>query len=175
MNAAIDNYKSCSKQRKIGVVDFSFNYPHFVGSGQNHQIYPRCYNHMKSNKPSSTQFCSTNNSSSSHLNILALNCQSVREKAFLLHERLIDDNIDIAILTETWLKTEGDEAFITSLTGSDYKLFSFPRPTGKGYGGVGFMIKKELIPFVKCKRLDYLSMEAAELKAAFHPCVNVYI
>ena len=34
--------------------------------------------------------------------------------------------IDIALLSETWLRNEGDEAYITSLTPNNYKLFSFP-------------------------------------------------
>ena len=113
--------------------------------------------------------------SHNNLNILALNCQSIRESASLLHDRFTDDNIDIAVLTETWLKPEGDEAFITSLVGSEYKLFSFPRLSGKGYGGVGYVIKRELIPFVKCKRLHYQSMEAAELKITIGKLSSIFI
>ena len=98
------------------------------------------------------------------LKVLSLNCQSVRGIASDLNDVFIKEHVDIGILTETWLKPEGDEASETQLTGSQYDLFSFPRPRGQGYGGVAFVVRKNLARYCKAKRLHFLSMEAAELR-----------
>ena len=98
------------------------------------------------------------------LKVLSLNCQSVRGIASELNDTLTSEKVDIAVLTETWLKAEGDEAFITALTSDNYKYIPFPRPAGNGYGGIGFVIRKDLFRFASAKRLDFTSMEAAELK-----------
>ena len=62
-----------------------------------------------------------------------------------------DNNIDIMLLTETWLRPAGDEAKIADLAPPGYSVLSFPRSAGgsgaKG-GGIAFVIKDSLKPHV---------------------------
>ena len=143
--------------RKIGKIDWSNGLRLIKTNATNHVI-------RKNNCSSLPRHDVSSKSGAKQLNVLALNCQSIRETAPILHDKLKEDFIDIAILTETWLKPEGDEAFIKSLVGNEFKMFSFPRLAGHGYGGVAFVIKNYLVPHSTCKRLNFLSMEAAELK-----------
>ena len=144
--------------RKIGKLDWS-NGLRFIKTNTNNLVLMN-----NTNRNSTLPLNAPSKSTSDKLNIFAFNCQSIRETASVLHEKLKDDSIDIAILTETWLKPEGDEAFINALVGNEFRLFSYPRRTGHGYGGVAFVVKNKLVPHSTCKRLNFLSMEAAELK-----------
>ena len=55
-----------------------------------------------------------------------------------------DNNIDIMLLTETWLRPAGDEAKIADLAPPGYSVLSFPRSAGgsgaKG-GGIAFVTR----------------------------------
>ena len=62
-----------------------------------------------------------------------------------------DNNIDIMLLTETWLCPAGDEAKITNLAPPGYSVLSFPCSAG-GSGakgrGIAFVIRDSLKPHV---------------------------
>ena len=62
-----------------------------------------------------------------------------------------DNNIDIMLLTETWLRPAGDEAKIAELAPPGYSVLCFPRSAGgsgaKG-GGIAFVIRDSLKPHV---------------------------
>ena len=62
-----------------------------------------------------------------------------------------DNNIDIMLLTETWLRPAGDDAKIADLAPPGYSVLSFPRCAGgsgaKG-GGIAFVIRDSLKPHV---------------------------
>ena len=88
-------------------------------------------------------------SSESTLNIALLNAQSVgpSKKRTEINLFITDNNIDIMILTETWLRPVGDEAKINDLSPSGYYVVSVPRPCGRG-GGLAFIVKNSLKQFV---------------------------
>ena len=55
-----------------------------------------------------------------------------------------DNNIDIMLLTETWLRPAGDEAKIADLAPPGYSVLSFPRSarrSGAKDGGIFFVIR----------------------------------
>ena len=58
-----------------------------------------------------------------------------------------DNNIDIMLLTEIWLRPAGDEAKIANMTPPGYSVLSFPRSAG-GSGakgeGIAFVIRDSL-------------------------------
>ena len=62
-----------------------------------------------------------------------------------------DNNIDIMLLAETWLRPAGDEAKMADLAPPGYSVLSFPRSAGgsgaKG-GGIAFVIRDSLKPHV---------------------------
>ena len=42
--------------------------------------------------------------------------QSCRQKATDIHELIIDNFVDVLMLTETWLYPQGDETYIATMT-----------------------------------------------------------
>ena len=62
-----------------------------------------------------------------------------------------DNNIDIMLLTETWLRPAGDEAKIADLAPPGYSVLSFSRSAG-GSGakgrGIAFVIRDSLKPHI---------------------------
>lgn len=72
-----------------------------------------------------------------NLNILAWNCQSIRNKLSELNHHLIESNIDIAVLCETWLSTH-QNIFLQG-----YTVHRRDRQNGE-HGGVAIAIKNSI-------------------------------
>ena len=73
-----------------------------------------------------------------------LNSQSARNKVDLIGEAVIEHDIDILALTETWLtNTPKDEYYTKELSFSGYKLINVPRLGGGGHGGGVAIIHKD--------------------------------
>ena len=68
------------------------------------------------------------------LTVSVFSAQSVgpKEKRAEIVEFVKDECVDILFLTETWMKTHGDESKCVDLTPPGYKLRSFPRATRGG-------------------------------------------
>ena len=98
------------------------------------------------------------------INIMILNAQSCRTITIELHDLLIDKDLDILILTETWLYETGDEVLIKEMTPPGYKFFSFPRNNGQSGGGIGFMVKEDLCKNLLFFKLPYTTFEAVEAR-----------
>ena len=71
------------------------------------------------------------------LNGCLLNIRSIRNKSASFLEFIKDNNADLIAVTETWLRPEDTESFISSITPPGYKFTHVPRNVKKG-GGVGF-------------------------------------
>ena len=99
----------------------------------------------------------------SELNIKVLNARSVRNKCLELRDLIIEDNIDILCITETWLH-DGDTAAIASLVPDTHVLYHVPRQTGGG-GGVAVVLSRG---FQSSKFFDRScsSFECLELKVS---------
>ena len=95
-----------------------------------------------------------------------MNCQSCREISSEIHEVLINENIDLAFLSETWLRSEGDEVYISAITENIYNISSFPRlhATNRSGGSIAIVYKKNLSKHITCRRLQFLSFECVEVK-----------
>ena len=106
------------------------------------------------------------NSKSKSLRIMSLNCQSCREISSNLYDIFTDENIDVAFLTETWLREEGDEVYIANLTQKTYRIASFPRLDTKNRSGgsIAVVYKADLHKNISCKRLQFSSFECVEVK-----------
>ena len=82
---------------------------------------------------------------SKELCIFLLNTQSARNKIEIIRNSIIEHDIDILAMTETWLTSAAkDELFIKGLKIGGYDLFSVPRKGNGGYGGVAILYKKNL-------------------------------
>jgi hypothetical protein len=70
------------------------------------------------------------------------------KKRTAIQEFIVDNDVDIMQLTETWLRESGDEAKCADITPSGYKMYSFPRHTServKRGGGIAFIVRDCLV------------------------------
>ena len=76
------------------------------------------------------------------LRVLCFNSQSCRQKASDIHELNIPNDVDVLMLTETWLYPQGDEAYIAAMNpaGCDFHLF----PRSGSRGGITFITRPNL-------------------------------
>ena len=72
-----------------------------------------------------------------------LNIRSIRNKSASFLEFIKVINADLIAVTETWLRPEDTESFISSITPPGYEFTHVPRNVKEG-GGVGFFIKDDL-------------------------------
>ena len=93
--------------------------------------------------------------------MLWFNSQSCCQKATDIHEVIIDDDVDVLMLTETWLYPQGDEAYIAAMTpaGCDFHLF----PRSGSRGGITFITRPNLSRCVTFRPLDYTSFESVDM------------
>jgi hypothetical protein len=78
------------------------------------------------------------------LRVCMINSQSVNPvgKAELISDYLIENHLDMMLITETWLRPD-DESKCKQLTPDGYLTASFPRLTGVG-GGIAIICKQYL-------------------------------
>ena len=71
-----------------------------------------------------------------------LNCQSTKQKTTILNDWIVDNKLDIAVLTETWLTgTEFDKTIISEICPLGYRCVHVPRKDRRG-GGIAIILKK---------------------------------
>jgi hypothetical protein len=79
-----------------------------------------------------------------------------------IHDLILDEGVDIAFITESWLSEKGDEAIIHGLTPSSHKAESFPRTVRSG-GGICVVYSKALEQRLSFKNLSFRTVEAVEV------------
>lgn len=83
-------------------------------------------------------------STSRYFKFALLNTRSVRNKAMIVKDFAVDNDIDALALTETWLRSDNDDNIeIGTLVPTGYRFLHVPRPLGRG-GGVGLLFKDTL-------------------------------
>ena len=78
----------------------------------------------------------------SDIKVCLWNAHSIRNKTFLLHDYISEHDLDLMMITETWLR-EGDSAIINECTPPGYTLLSIPRLTDH-HGGIAALFKSHL-------------------------------
>ena len=80
--------------------------------------------------------------------VAVFNARSAGEKSkrSAVNDFIVDNNVDVLCLTETWLLPSGDEAKCSDLSSPGYRTLSFPRPS-RG-GGIAFVVADSLAPFL---------------------------
>ena len=115
-----------------------------------------------------------------YLKIATLNARSVRNKDQFLFQELTDNNIDIGLITETWLKdTQEDEAWVnqSALQQNSYKTWLHNRPSDQHGGGLALIHKKH-IPITEIRKgntptIEYGIRKATVRNKAIH-LVGIY-
>ncbi len=95
----------------------------------------------------------------SKLRFSCLNVQSLRNKTAEFSDFVIENMLDVVAITETWLKPDGDEIFISELNPPGYTFQHIARGDRRG-GGVGLLYKSSLT--VKIKFDDDVSYSSFE-------------
>ncbi|GFS26253.1 ATP-dependent DNA helicase [Elysia marginata] len=83
-------------------------------------------------------------------------------KTYELQEIILEEELNILCLIETWLSEAGDENIIADLTPPGFSTRSFPR-TGRRGGGVAFVYRSNLTSVVA---KDYLAAPHKTFEAA---------
>ena len=88
-----------------------------------------------------------------------LNARSVLNKSATIHEKVIDNGLELLAITETWLRN-GDENAVNELCGHGFKFVCENRPNAKGKrgGGIGFVVKSNIN--LKTRSHDFNTFEA---------------
>ena len=77
------------------------------------------------------------------LNIHSWNAQSIRNKTAFLVDHILEHDVDIVFITETWI-LEDDRVVIGELALPGYEYLDFPRGSVNHGGGIGILYKKPL-------------------------------
>ena len=107
-----------------------------------------------------TKPCIADKTGSKELNLTVamINCESSNNKADNIADYILEQDLDICCLTETWLNSD-DTVTIGELFPNGYEIISVPRKDRRG-GGVAVIIKQSLsIKFNCSKETTFRSFE----------------
>ena len=103
-----------------------------------------------------------NSSSANSLNVCVLNARSIINKTLQIKYLVVDKNINILALTETWLKPDDCSDYtIRDISPTGCAFVHTPRSNGDG-GGVGLLYRKNL-KMEQIKSDPFKSFEFQEL------------
>ena len=86
------------------------------------------------------------NTNVSELNVSCLNARSAAsisnkyDKPLLIQDFIVDNNVNICFLTESWLTPDTPASVLNLLTPENYSIQHVPRSTGRG-GGIAAIYK----------------------------------
>ena len=80
--------------------------------------------------------------------VAVFTARSVGEKSkrLAISDFIVNNDVDVLCITETWLLPSGDEAKCSDLSPPGYRTLSFPRRS-RG-GGIAFVVADLFVPFL---------------------------
>ena len=116
--------------------------------------------------PSSPPFSPTCSSAprprkATHVIVGVWNTRSAVNKALEVNDMIVERDLDVLCLTETWLREEGDDVSIGEMTPPGFSFLHRPRVSGKG-GGVALIFWQHLNVRL-CKHRSFSSFENTEV------------
>ena len=87
--------------------------------------------------------------------VMLLNAQSVRNKTTDICDHVIQANVDLVFLCETWLRPKGDESDCAALTPPGFCLKSLPQMSGVG-GGLAVLYRNSLTKNIAVSNRDFV-------------------
>ena len=111
----------------------------------------------------------------SFLDFCPLNARSIRKKALLIKDYVVEHNLDLLAITETWLDPgDKDIYYVRGICPTGYDFHHIPRADSNG-GGVGLLVKKSLQirkqNQTKVKSFEYMDVLVKYLNA----CIRLVI
>ena len=104
-----------------------------------------------------------------------MNVRSIWNKIFQFQQVILEENIDICAITETWIKQD-DEPTMKDVSPVNYKGISYPRSSGKSGGGLALIFKDHIDVQDNEKYYESEIMEAHRFNIkAFASSINLYI
>ena len=98
-----------------------------------------------------SSMASVNRKPMKNLLIGVWNAQSTIQKAAEIHDMIVDESLDLLLITETWLKEAGDEPVIAQMKPTGYCFRQRPRQSDRDGGGIAIIYKKSLTVKVLAK------------------------
>ncbi|XP_062616025.1 uncharacterized protein LOC134277724 [Saccostrea cucullata] len=95
------------------------------------------------------------------LSLCTLNCRSSRNKSVSINDYIQSNNIDLMVLTETWLGSNTDNAILSELTPNGYNFTNNPRVDRRG-GGLAIIHEKQVSVKPANKDAKYTNFEHLE-------------
>ena len=96
------------------------------------------------------------------LKIATVNARSIKGKSSELLQHVLETNIDLCVISETWLKADGDDVIRGELLQEGFCFNDVPREDRKG-GGLALLYRNNLKVSV-CPYKEYRSFECVEWK-----------
>ena len=118
----------------------------YIPNDEEHSIWSNSldsYNEEKQKNSLETDFTNHTDLLIPHIRAALDNSRSIRNKIPMIIEFLNDFNIDILIITETWLSHK-DCPLLSSLNIDPYSFSYLPRSLGMRGGGLGILYKSSL-------------------------------
>ena len=109
--------------------------------------------------------------------VCSINVRSINNKSLSIHDYIIDHDLDILFLCETWLGTDYDDQSISQMLPPSYKIYHHARTSQRG-GGVAVVFKESFdVVELECnsthETLEYITCRALINKRQFILC-SVY-
>ena len=96
-----------------------------------------------------------------HVIVGVWNARSAVNKALEVNEMIVERDLDVLCLTETWLREEGDDVSTGEMTPPGFSFLHRPRVSGRG-GGVALIFRQHLNVRL-CKHRSFSSFENIEV------------
>jgi len=104
-----------------------------------------------------------------HLNFACVNVRSLKNKVLDVTDYVVENEIDLLAITETWLFSDDSKNQVTlaSILIPGYKFIHMPRTTGKG-GGVGLLYRTTIDVKILNDMSHYVSFEQLSAEISIH-------
>ena len=106
-----------------------------------------------------------------HLKLCTVNTRSVRGKTAELLQHILEVDIDLCVITETWLCPDGDDIIRGEFSQEGYCFDDVPRPDRKG-GGLAILYRNNL-KVSRCPPRLFQSFECVEWKVCCQSLIFV--
>ena len=109
-----------------------------------HPRAPKTYSYRPGSNPNNLHTIKyVSNFNDANLNVCVWNTHSIRNKTAILSDYIMERDIDITFLTETWLYPD-DYVIIGECSAAGYSFINFPRSGIDFHGGIGVIYKTQL-------------------------------